>query len=82
MKSLSLELVEDRQRQLQNLAEQKQLTAALEKNVEELRLKVIWLEYFRSTFKTQLFHLHQYFLFCFFTFCAIFTLLRRSIFYY
>jgi len=40
MKCLSLELVEDRQRQLQNLTEQKQLTAALQKNIEELQLKV------------------------------------------
>ena len=40
MKSLSIELVEDRQRQLQEIGEQKQLTATLEKNIDELQLKV------------------------------------------
>jgi len=40
MKSLSIELIEERQKQLQSFAEQRQLTLSLQTNIEELKVKV------------------------------------------
>uniref|UniRef100_H2YF32 Cortactin-binding protein-2 N-terminal domain-containing protein n=1 Tax=Ciona savignyi TaxID=51511 RepID=H2YF32_CIOSA len=51
LKSLSLELVEDRQRQLQNFNEQRQLVATQQKTCEELQAKLEELESTNSSEK-------------------------------